>query len=125
LNPFQKIYDAQKAYFGIGITRGYEWRVEQLDRMARLLSENEAALQKVVAADFKTASQEFVFETAAPLGETQFQKSQLKAWMEPCRAPGRRRRRMSMKVQQRLFAPLRPKMQATIRRRLFFQKMSG
>jgi acyl-CoA reductase-like NAD-dependent aldehyde dehydrogenase len=28
-----------------------------------------------------------VFETAAPLGETQFQKSQLKAWMEPVEAP--------------------------------------
>ena len=87
MNPFQNIYDAQKAYFGTGVTRGYEWRVEQLDRMARLLSESEAALQKAVAADFKTASQEFVFETAAPLGETQFQKGQLKAWMEPVEAP--------------------------------------
>jgi len=77
----QNIYDAQKAYFRTGVTRSYEWRVEQLDRMARLLSENERALQKAVAADFKTASQEFVFETAAPLGETQFQKSKLKAWM--------------------------------------------
>jgi aldehyde dehydrogenase (NAD+) len=87
MNPFQNIYDAQKAYFGTGVTRGYEWRADQLDRMAKLLSENEAALQKAVAADFKTASQEFVFETAAPLGETQFQKSQLKAWMEPVEAP--------------------------------------
>jgi aldehyde dehydrogenase (NAD+) len=87
LNPFQNIFDTQNAYFGTGVTRGYEWRVEQLDRMARLLSENEAALQKAVAADFKTASQEFVFETAAPLGETQFQKSQLKTWMEPVEAP--------------------------------------
>jgi aldehyde dehydrogenase (NAD+) len=87
LNPFQNIYEAQKAYFATGVTRGYEWRVEQLDRMAGLLSENEAALQKAVAADFKTASQEFVFETAAPLGETQFQKSQLKTWMEPVEAP--------------------------------------
>jgi aldehyde dehydrogenase (NAD+) len=87
LNPFQNIFNAQKAYFGTGVTRGYEWRVEQLDRMARLLSENEAALQKAVAADFKTASQEFVFETAAPLGETQFQKSQLRAWMTPVEAP--------------------------------------
>jgi aldehyde dehydrogenase (NAD+) len=87
LNAFQNIYDAQKAYFGTGVTRGYKWRVEQLDRMALLLSENEPALQKAVAADFKTASQEFVFETAAPLGETQFQKSQLKTWMEPVEAP--------------------------------------
>jgi aldehyde dehydrogenase (NAD+) len=87
MNPFQNIYEAQKAYFATGVTRGYEWRVEQLDRMAGLLSENEAARQKAVAADFKTASQEFAFETAAPLGETQFQKSQLKTWMEPVEAP--------------------------------------
>ena len=40
LNPYQKIYDAQKTYFATGVTRGYEWRVEQLDRMATLLSEN-------------------------------------------------------------------------------------
>lgn len=87
MNPFQDIFDAQKAFFATGVTRSYEWRVEQLDRMAGLLAENEAALQKAVAADFKTASQEYVFETAAPLGETQFQKSQLKAWMEPVEAP--------------------------------------
>jgi aldehyde dehydrogenase (NAD+) len=87
MNPFQDIFDAQKAFFATGVTRSYEGRVEQLDRMAGLLAENEAALQKAVAADFKTASQEYIFETAAPLGETQFQKSQLKGWMEPVEAP--------------------------------------
>lgn len=87
MNPFQDIFDAQKAFFATGVTRSYEWRVEQLDRMAGLLAENEAALQKAVAADFKTASQEYIFETAAPLGETQYQKSQLKVWMEPVEAP--------------------------------------
>ena len=87
MNPFQDIFDAQKAFFATGVTRSYEWRVEQLDRMAGLLAENEAALQKAVAADFKTASQEYIFEIAAPLGETQYQKSQLKAWMEPVEAP--------------------------------------
>ena len=58
MNPFKDIFDAQKAFFATGVTRSYEWRVEQLDRMAGLLAENEAALQKAVAADFKTASQE-------------------------------------------------------------------
>ena len=33
LNPFQNIYDAHQAYFGTGVTRGYECRVEQLDRI--------------------------------------------------------------------------------------------
>jgi aldehyde dehydrogenase (NAD+) len=87
MNPFQTIVDAQKTYFATGVTRTYDWRVEQLDRMTQMLVENEAALQKAIAADFKTASQEYVFETAASIAETQFQKSHLKSWMEPVEAP--------------------------------------
>ena len=86
MNPFQATFDAQRSYFASGVTRIYGWR-EQLDRMAGLLVENEAALQKAIAADFKTASQEYIFETVASIGETQFQKSQLKSWMEPEEAP--------------------------------------
>ena len=37
--------------------------------------------------DFKTASQEQIFETLACLGEVAFQKSQLKDWMKPVEAP--------------------------------------
>jgi aldehyde dehydrogenase (NAD+) len=59
------VRDAQKSYFASGISRSYGWRMEQLDRMANLLVENEAALQEAVAADFKTASQEYAFETVA------------------------------------------------------------
>ena len=32
MNRFQDIFDAQKALFATGVTRTYEWRVEQLDR---------------------------------------------------------------------------------------------
>jgi hypothetical protein len=46
--------------------------------MARVVGENGAALQRAVAQDFKTASQEYIFETQACLGEVAFQKSQLK-----------------------------------------------
>lgn len=87
MNQFQKLFDAQKALFASNVTRSYAWRVEQLDRMAKMISENEVALQNAIARDFKTASQEYIFETAASFGETQFQKSQLKAWMAPEEAP--------------------------------------
>jgi aldehyde dehydrogenase (NAD+) len=87
MNPFQDLFDAQKAYFSSNITRTYEWRREQLDRMGRMISEHESDLQKAMAQDFKTASQEYVFETLAELGEVEFQKSQLKAWMEPVEGP--------------------------------------
>jgi aldehyde dehydrogenase (NAD+) len=87
MNRFQKIFDAQKALFATGVTRTYEWRVDQLDRMARMIRENEGRFQKAMATDFKTASQEYIFETAASAGESEVQKSQLKEWMKPVEAP--------------------------------------
>jgi len=87
MNFFRNLFDRQKRYFATGATRSYAWRIEQLDRMARLIGENEAALQQAVARDFKTASQERIFETLACLGEVEFQKSQLKDWMAPTAAP--------------------------------------
>src|SRR6202034_2392763 len=87
MNKFQKIFDAQKALFATGVTRTYEWRVEQLDRMARMINENERRFQQAMAKDFKTASQEYIFETAASAGETEVQKSQLTEWIKPVEAP--------------------------------------
>jgi aldehyde dehydrogenase (NAD+) len=87
MNKFQDLFDAQEALFATGITRSYEWRVEQLDRMSRMVKENEVRLQEAIARDFKTASAEYVFETTAELDEVEFQKSQLKSWMEPVEAP--------------------------------------
>jgi aldehyde dehydrogenase (NAD+) len=87
VNSFQELFDRQKRLFATGTTRSYEWRIEQLDRMARLIGENEAALQRTICRDFKTASQEHIFETLACLGEVAFQKSQLRNWMAPVEAP--------------------------------------
>jgi len=87
MNSFQDLFDQQKRHFATGMTRSYAWRIEQLDRMARLVAENETALQRAIARDFKTASQEQIFETFACLGEVAFQKSQLKDWMKPVEVP--------------------------------------
>src|SRR6267142_2989469 len=87
MNKFQKIFDAQKALFATGVTRTYEWRVDQLDRMARMIRENEERFQAAMAKEFKTASQEYIFETQASAGEVEVQKSQLKEWMKPVEAP--------------------------------------
>ena len=84
---FQQMFERQKRYFATGATRSLGWRVEQLDRMARLVGENESALQRAVAKDFKTASQEQIFETLSCLGEVAYQKSQLRDWMAPTEAP--------------------------------------
>src|SRR5260370_3558504 len=87
MSQFQKICDAQKALFATGVTRSYEWGVDQLDRMAGMIRENEARFQQAMAKEFKTASQEYIFETAASAGESEVQKSQLKEWMKPVEAP--------------------------------------
>lgn len=87
MNPYQELFDRQKRLFATGTTRSYEWRIEQLDRMARMVGENEVALQHAICRDFKTAKQEQIFETMACLGEVAFQKSQLKDWMAPVEAP--------------------------------------
>ena len=87
MNSFQDVFDQQKAYFETSVTKSYEWRIEQLDRMGRMLIENESRLQRAVAEDFKTAKQEYFFETFASIAEVEFQKSELKTWMEPVDAP--------------------------------------
>src|SRR5215470_10566560 len=68
-NPYELIFTAQKALFRNGATRAREWRLDQLARMERMVSENEAELQDAVKSDFKTASQEYVFETQTAIGE--------------------------------------------------------
>jgi aldehyde dehydrogenase (NAD+) len=90
MNSFQGLFEPQKALFATNVTRTYQWRIEQLDRMGRMIKENEAALQSAIARDFKTASQEYIFETVASFAETEFQKSQLKGWMAPTEAPAPR-----------------------------------
>ena len=87
MNRFQHLFDGQKSLFASNATRSHGWRVDQLDRMGRMIKENEAALQNAIARDFKTASQEQIFETRACLGEVAFQKSQLDEWMKPIEAP--------------------------------------
>jgi aldehyde dehydrogenase (NAD+) len=83
MNAFQHVYDKQKAYFDSDATKTYEWRIDQLTRLENLLKDNDQALQEAIGRDFKTASQEKVFEVQAPLGTAAFAKADLKEWMKP------------------------------------------
>jgi hypothetical protein len=86
VNQFQPIFDKQKDYFNTDATKSYEWRIGQLDRMAKMLNENNEAFQEAVSKDFKTALEEKVFEVAAPLATIKFTKMQLREWMKPISA---------------------------------------
>ena len=56
MNRFQHLFDEQKALFASNATRSHAWRVDQLDRMGRMIKENEAALQNAIARDFNGCS---------------------------------------------------------------------
>jgi aldehyde dehydrogenase (NAD+) len=83
----EELFGKQKAYFYTDVTKSYEWRVDQLDRLARMLKENYKQFADASCKDFKTASQENAFEVSASIATSEFAKSQLKEWMRPVEAP--------------------------------------
>src|SRR5215471_16142101 len=83
----RELFEKQKAYFARDVTKSYEWRVEQLDRLIRMLKENYERFSEASRNDFKTALQENIFEVAASIASVEFTKSQLNEWMKPVEAP--------------------------------------
>ncbi|HMD40756.1 MAG TPA: aldehyde dehydrogenase family protein [Candidatus Acidoferrum sp.] len=87
MNPLQEVYDKQKAYFASDATKSYEWRIDQLDRLIRMLKDNYQRFADASCKDFKTASQENVFEVSATIATSEYAESQLKEWMKPVEVP--------------------------------------
>jgi aldehyde dehydrogenase (NAD+) len=83
----EELFRKQKAYFDTDATKTYEWRVDQLDRLVRMLKENYERFADASRSDFKTAAQENVFEVSASIATSEFAKSQLGEWMKPVEAP--------------------------------------
>src|SRR5260221_4179699 len=81
------MFNKQKSYFASDATKSYEWRVDQLNRLGRMLKENYQRFADASCKDFKTACQENVFEVSASIATSEFAKSQLKEWMKPVEAP--------------------------------------
>jgi aldehyde dehydrogenase (NAD+) len=83
----KELFGKQKAYFDTDATKTYEWRVDQLDRLVRMLKENYERFADASRRDFKTAAQENAFEVSASIATSEFAKSRLKEWMKPVEAP--------------------------------------
>src|SRR5246500_1399292 len=83
----EDLFNKQKAYFASEATKAYEWRIDQLNRLTRMLKENFERFAEAARKDFKTASQENVFEVSATIAGSEAAKSQLKEWMKPVEAP--------------------------------------
>jgi len=85
MNSFQEIFNKQKAYFDSDATKSYEWRIDQLTRLENLCNENAEALEAAMSNDFKTASQEKVFEIMAPVGTRRLREARAERVDEACR----------------------------------------
>jgi aldehyde dehydrogenase (NAD+) len=83
MNLFQPIFDAQKKYFLTDITKSHEWRIDQLNRLEQLLTENREAFYESLGKDFKTCYFEQAFEILGLLGTIAHTKAELKNWMRP------------------------------------------
>ncbi len=83
MNLFQPIFDAQKNYFLTDVTKSYEWRIDQLNRLEKLLTENREAFYESLGKDFKTCYFEQAFEILGLLGTIAHTKAELKNWMTP------------------------------------------
>ena len=87
LGSIRALFERQRAYFATDVTKPYEWRIEQLHRLTRMLSENEQRFSNASRRDFKTARQEHMFEVTASIGSIEATKTQLQDWMKPVEAP--------------------------------------
>ncbi len=82
-NRFQPILDAQRSRFLTDATKSYEWRIDQLERMERMLLENQDAFCAALYQDFGKPSFEQLFEITVPLGNIKYYRDNLKALMAP------------------------------------------
>ena len=82
----EALFNKQRAYFASDATKSYEWRVDRLERLVRMLKENYQRFADASCQDFKTASQENVFEVSATIATAEFARSQVKEWMKPVEA---------------------------------------
>lgn len=87
MSTHRSLFDRQREYFLSDATKSYEWRIEQLNRLERLVAENQQAFNDALGRDFKTAWFERNMEYYGILGSIADTRARLKGWMEPEEAP--------------------------------------
>lgn len=86
-NRFQSLFDVQREHFLGDATKSYEWRIDQLDRMERLLLDNRDALCAALYQDFGKPPFEQLFEITVPNGVIKYYRENLQSLMTPQPAP--------------------------------------
>src|SRR5271155_2067339 len=80
LIEYQRMLTVQKEFFATNATKPIEWRLEQLDRLRAMLSENHQRFLDAVGKDFKSSVYEQYFEVDAVIGTIDATKTQLADW---------------------------------------------
>lgn len=83
MNTFQNIFDTQREFFFSDTTKAFEWRMDQLNRMERFLTENQDAFCDALNKDFGKPPFEQLFEITVPLGVIRYYKENLRNLMAP------------------------------------------
>jgi len=82
------VLETQRRYFRSGATLSFDFRRGQLDKLGRLLRENEKRIEEALAADLgKPAFEAYSSETGFLRSETRFALKHLASWMRPERVP--------------------------------------
>lgn len=80
---FPALLRAQKERFASDATKSFEWRMDQLTRLERMITENQDELGAALAADFKTAVWDIAAELGVSLGAIAEAKANVRVWMRP------------------------------------------
>jgi aldehyde dehydrogenase (NAD+) len=83
MSHYQTIFDQQKDLYYSDVTKSYEWRMTQLERMEQMLTENQTAFCNALFQDFHKPPFEQLFEITVPLGVIKYYKDNLKTLMQP------------------------------------------
>ncbi|MCS4304083.1 aldehyde dehydrogenase family protein [Chryseobacterium sp. BIGb0232] len=83
MNKYQSIFDTQREFFFTDATKTYEWRMDQLNRLEKMLVENQDAFCQALKTDFNKPPFEQLFEITVPLGNIKYYKENLQKLMAP------------------------------------------
>jgi hypothetical protein len=86
VNQLQARFDAQKALFATGLISSYQWRVDQLERMGRMIGENERRLQGGDRPRLQDRELGIRLRDGRRAPRGRVPKSQLRSWMDPVEA---------------------------------------
>ncbi len=90
IKPTSELFRSQKNMFLSDRTKSREWRLEQLNRLEQMLTENSQAIHAALSEDFKTSWMERDFEFNSILATIAETREKLAQWMQPeelhCRA---------------------------------------